>query len=691
MRSIRPVSVLVGATLVLLLGVPTLVAAQPVAAAPSAPAAPAAPAAAPGDVISLDDVTLDAAPQVELAGEVLVLVSEPPLDADPAEAPGDLTSYVVITDDGTSVAISGDIPSGVASGDVFSGSVAVPQTVIDGLPTASASAVESSSDAKPVAAVSAATADVIEVATAQAVALPVAEASVTAAPLAAAGVAKAHELKIVMITPAGVAASAMTDAAMLDVAGKSTAFWRGSSRGLVPSFTTAPVVSRFSSPTACNNAPMARWNEAAAMLGYSSADAYLNSAPAGVEWHLLVVLPAGCIAASGPGVASVGAGLHSGGALQVVIGAGVDQQVITHELGHNLSLGHSNLDHCAADAATAGCREYGYEDRYDVMGVSIGGMDAKPTALNSRHQVALGFQTVTPANRYDLAAGSAASTTVTLGRIDSASTPTILEVVDPLSLVTYYVEYRAGESGAYYSANRNVGIDAGRAVNLRPGVRLLRTNNGGGSSVITQADASLGTGYARPYAAAGQSIQTPTGGVRVTVHSASESAGASVTIDLAASTTSRPVYRFWSPQNQTHFFTMNGDEANSIMANYPSYIWTFEGERFRAFPTQIAGTVPLHRFWSPRLSGHFYTTNEGEKNSVINDYDDFTWTYEGVAFYVYPSDFTALPTLSVARFWSPQNQHHFYTASAQEAQVVRENYPARIWTYEGENFRVPTQ
>jgi len=45
-------------------------------------------------------------------------------------------------------------------------------------------------------------------------------------------------------------------------------------------------------------------------------------------------------------------------------------------------------------------------------------------------------------------------------------------------------------------------------------------------------------------------------------------------------------------------------------------------------------------------------------------------------------------TVPVARFWSPTNQHHFYTASAQEAEVVK-GYPARIWTYEGDNYRVP--
>ena len=151
---------------------------------------------------------------------------------------------------------------------------------------------------------------------------------------------------------------------------------------------------------------------------------------------------------------------------------------------------------------------------------------------------------------------------------------------------------------------------------------------------------------------------------------------------------SSPVYRFWSPKNQTHFYTMSAQERDVILATYPASIWTYEGERYQAFSTQVPGSVPLYRFWSPRLSGHFFTTNESEKDSVIRDYDDWTWTYEGIAYYVYPIDSTVPNTVPVARFWSPTNQHHFYTASAQEAEVVK-GYPARIWTYEGDNYRVP--
>jgi hypothetical protein len=695
MRFLRPVSLAAAAaTFALLLAGTTGASAEPTARA--LPASSSASAASGDDVVELSDAALDGAPRVELSGELLVLITEPPLDA-PAEEhdhDDDLTTYSVVTDDGASVPISGDIPEDVETGDAFVGAVAVPQTVIDALPAASAAAVESSATAAPLAEETAAASDVLDAAVAQAAPLPVAEASVTGAPLARAGVAKAHELQIVVVNPAGVAASTVTDAALTTLAAQSTGFWTSHSRGLIPSFGTYSGIPRVASATPCNNNPTARWNEAAVALGYPNVDAYLNAAPASVEPHLLVVLPAGCYAASGPGVASVAPTLHYGGALQVVLGIGADRQVTTHELGHNLSLGHSNLDYCGATAASAGCTEYEYQDRYDVMGVSLSGNDAKVTTLNSRHQVALGFLTVPTQYRFDRAAGTPVTSTVTVGRLELGGASSVLEVVDPLTGQLYYVEYRAGEGSAYYAAS-NYGLDTGRAVAARPGVRLLRSSAKGGSSVVTQLDATLGAGYVRPFAAAGSSIQSPNGAVRIAVNSANtENATVTITLGTAPPVTAppvsapvgQPVYRFWSPVYNGHFYTISASERDSIIARYPG-VWSYEGAQYTAFSTQVAGSVPLFRFWSPVFNGHFYTTNEAERDSVIARYPG-TWAYEGVAYYVYPTTTSVPNTVTVARFWSETYKHHFYTASAAERDRTR-GYPQAIWNYEGDAFRVP--
>lgn len=149
------------------------------------------------------------------------------------------------------------------------------------------------------------------------------------------------------------------------------------------------------------------------------------------------------------------------------------------------------------------------------------------------------------------------------------------------------------------------------------------------------------------------------------------------------------VYRFWSPNHQSHFYTMSVAERDQIISSYPLDQWTYEGAVYNAFAAPEAGTVPLYRFWSSAFGGHFFTTSEAEKEMVIANYDDYTWLFEGIAYYVYPADYTATPTLDVARFWSPSYRHHFYTASAAEADGVRRTL-ADVWTYEGTAFRVPT-
>jgi hypothetical protein len=98
-----------------------------------------------------------------------------------------------------------------------------------------------------------------------------------------------------------------------------------------------------------------------------------------------------------------------------------------------------------------------------------------------------------------------------------------------------------------------------------------------------------------------------------------------------------PVYRFWSPLHSGHFYTISESEKNSIIATYPSSTWTYEGIGFYAYPagSQPVGTKPVYRFWSPLNSAHFYTISESEKNYVIATYPDSVWTYEGVALYAY--------------------------------------------------------
>jgi hypothetical protein len=141
------------------------------------------------------------------------------------------------------------------------------------------------------------------------------------------------------------------------------------------------------------------------------------------------------------------------------------------------------------------------------------------------------------------------------------------------------------------------------------------------------------------------------------------------------------VYRFWSPVSFRHFYTINQSEKETLERDYSSF-WTYEGVVYET-PAHAdhPGLLPVHRFWSPTLGGHFYTINDGEKDNLIQNYPD-VWTYEGPVFYAWPDGSQPPGSLAVHRFWSAQVGGHFYTASEAEKNNLIQQYPD-VWTYEG--------
>jgi hypothetical protein len=99
---------------------------------------------------------------------------------------------------------------------------------------------------------------------------------------------------------------------------------------------------------------------------------------------------------------------------------------------------------------------------------------------------------------------------------------------------------------------------------------------------------------------------------------------------------SRPVYRFWSATDNAHFYTMSEGEKDLLIRDY-EYFWQFEGIAFYAWSQEShpPETKPVFRFWSPANAAHFYTMNELERDDLIRNASD-VWTYEGIAFYVWP-------------------------------------------------------
>ncbi len=166
--------------------------------------------------------------------------------------------------------------------------------------------------------------------------------------------------------------------------------------------------------------------------------------------------------------------------------------------------------------------------------------------------------------------------------------------------------------------------------------------------------------------------------------------GGSVSPSPTPTPSAAPVYRFWSDTYNGHFYTISRTERDKLIQNFPESVWKYEGVAYGAYSQPQQGTVPLYRFWSAKHNGHFYTTSATERDRVIAGYPRDVWQYETVAYHVFPGSSTAAQTVSVSRFWSATYLHHFYTASATEAEKVKSTYPRHVWQYETVGFKVPS-
>lgn len=96
-----------------------------------------------------------------------------------------------------------------------------------------------------------------------------------------------------------------------------------------------------------------------------------------------------------------------------------------------------------------------------------------------------------------------------------------------------------------------------------------------------------------------------------------------------------PVYRFWSNESNSHFYTISESEKNKLVDNY-SKTWAYEGIAFYAYPpeSQPLGAKPVYRFWSSVTGHHLYSISESEKDKLEREYAD-VWVLEGVAWYAF--------------------------------------------------------
>ena len=96
-----------------------------------------------------------------------------------------------------------------------------------------------------------------------------------------------------------------------------------------------------------------------------------------------------------------------------------------------------------------------------------------------------------------------------------------------------------------------------------------------------------------------------------------------------------PVYRFYSEQLQSHFFTTDENEKNTIIATFPVDVWRYEGIAWYVYTDYQQNSLAVYRFYSEQLRVHFYTMDENEKNTIIATFPVDVWRYEGITYYAY--------------------------------------------------------
>ena len=100
-------------------------------------------------------------------------------------------------------------------------------------------------------------------------------------------------------------------------------------------------------------------------------------------------------------------------------------------------------------------------------------------------------------------------------------------------------------------------------------------------------------------------------------------------VDPATDTNAVPVYRFYEPSNNSHFYTDSVTEMQNLVASNPKMI--LEGPAFNVDASMQAGDVTLYRYYEPRSDTHLYTSNAAEMSTIATTRPDMI--LEGPAFY----------------------------------------------------------
>jgi hypothetical protein len=121
---------------------------------------------------------------------------------------------------------------------------------------------------------------------------------------------------------------------------------------------------------------------------------------------------------------------------------------------------------------------------------------------------------------------------------------------------------------------------------------------------------------------------------------------------------SRPVYLFRSTTAGAQFWTLSEQEKERLATVYHE-TWDCEGIAWYAYakPDARPGLKPVYRFWSPAQGRHFYTMSESEKEAIVAESTPQSWVCEGATFHAFGQGDRPADAAAVYRLWDPALGH----------------------------------
>ena len=131
-------------------------------------------------------------------------------------------------------------------------------------------------------------------------------------------------------------------------------------------------------------------------------------------------------------------------------------------------------------------------------------------------------------------------------------------------------------------------------------------------------------------------------------------------------------FRFTASDANYNFYTTDQTEIDFVTENLDNY--SVEGAAYGVFDpltsdedNESTEIENVYRFFNPTTGSHLYTTFEEERDSIIDDLDNFN--FEGAKFAAYSSDIGE-ETIPVYRFYNPTTGVHLYTQSETERESL---------------------